>query len=77
MVLITIIMATSVWMVAPGGPLIIVASLPANHLVVALRLASVAEVVMQQGDLVDCRCPSGLGMNRGLPILPRWCRGKV
>ena len=72
-----VVAATSVRMVALGGPLIVVAPSPADHLVVALRLALVAEAVVQQGDPVDCRCPSGLGTNRGLPILLRWCRGKV
>ena len=77
MVLLTVITATSVWMVALGGPLIVVASSPADHLMVTLHLASVAEAVEQQGDLVGYRCPSGLETNRGLPILPRRCRGKV
>ena len=77
MVLSTIVAAASVQVVASSGPLIVVASSPADHLVVALRLTSVAEAVVQQGDPVDCRCPSGLGMNRGLPILLRRCHGKV
>jgi len=44
-VVLTIITATSVRMVAPGGPLIVVASSLADHLMVSLRLALVAEVV--------------------------------
>ena len=46
-VLPTIIAATSVRMVAAGGPLIVVASSPADHLVVTPRLALVTEVVVQ------------------------------
>ena len=53
-VLPTIVAAASVWMVAVGGPLIVVASSPADHLVVVPCLASVVEAVMQQGDPVDC-----------------------
>ena len=59
-VLLTVITATSVRMVAPGRPLIIVASSPADHLMVSLRLALVAEVVEQQGDPGGYRCLSRL-----------------
>ena len=45
-VLPTVAAATSVWVVALGGPIIIVAPSPADHIVVALRLTSVAEVVV-------------------------------
>ena len=76
MVLLAVITATSMRMVAPGGPLIVVALSPADHLVVTLHLTSIAEVVEQQGDPVGYRCPSGLETNRGLPIMPRRCRGK-
>ena len=76
MVLPTIVVTTSVRVVASGGPIIIVAPSPTDHLVVALRLTSVAEVVVHRGGPVGRRCPSGLGTNRGLPILPRRCRGK-
>ena len=51
-VLPTIIAAASVWMVAMGGPLIVVASSPADHIVVALRLATVAEAVVHHGALL-------------------------
>ena len=71
MVLLTVVAATSVRMVAPGGPLTVVAPSSADHLVVALCLALVAEVVVQQGDPVDCWCVSGFGMSRGIPVLPR------
>ena len=76
-VLLTVITATSVWVVAPGGPLVVVASSPADHLMVSLRLASIGEAVKQQGDPVGYRCSSGLGMNRGFPILPGRWRGLV
>ena len=77
MVLLTIITATSVRMVAPGGPLIIVASSPADHLMVSLYLALVAKAVEQQGDPMGYRCPRRLGTYRGFPILPRRCHGKL
>ena len=73
----TVVAATSVRMVALGGPLIVVASSPVDLLVVTLHLASVAEAVEQQGDPMGYRCPSGLGMNRGLPILLMRCQGEV
>ena len=76
MVLPTIIATTLVWVVASSGPLVVVAPSPADHIVVALRLASVIEAVVHRGGLVGCQCPSGLGMNRGLSILLRQCRGK-
>ena len=47
MVLLAIIVAASVRVVTPSGPLIVVASSPADHLVVAPCLALVAEVVVQ------------------------------
>ena len=65
------------WMVASSGPLIVVASSPADHLMVSLHLALVAEAVKWQGDPVDGWRPSRLWTNRGLPILPTWCRGEV
>ena len=45
-VLPTVVAATSMRMVASGGPLIVVALSPADHIVVALRLTSVAEAVV-------------------------------
>ena len=62
-VLLTVIMATPVWMVALGGPLVIVASLPADHLMVCLHLALVVEAVEPQGDPVGYWRPSGLRTN--------------
>ena len=59
-ILLTVIMATSVWMVAPGGPLIVVAPSSANYIVVALRLASDVEAVVDRGDPVGSRYLSGL-----------------
>jgi len=76
-VLSAIVAAAPMWMVASGGPLAVVASSSADHLVVTLRLASVIEAVVDRGDPIDCRHPSRLGMNRGLPILPMWCWGEV
>ena len=46
MVLATVVAAASVWVVASGGPIVIMASSPADHIVVILRLASVAKAVM-------------------------------
>ena len=77
MVFPAIIVATSEWMLAPGRPLIVVAPSPADHLVVALCLASVAEVVQKHGGPVGYRCSSGLGTSRGFPVMPRRCRGQV
>ena len=73
MVFLTVITAAPMRMVASGEPLTIVASSSADHLVVTLHLASVIEAVVDQGDPIDCRHPSGLGTNRGLPILSVWC----
>ena len=50
----TIIAITSVRVVASGGPIIVVASSPADRIVVLLRLASVAEAVVHRGGLVGC-----------------------
>ena len=50
-VLPTAIATTSVRVVASGGPIIIVASSPADHIVVALRLVLVAEAVVHRGGL--------------------------
>ena len=77
MVLPTIIVATLVRMVASDKPLVIVVPLPADHIVVAVCLTSITEAVVHRGDPVGHWCPSGLGMNRGLPILPRRCHGNV
>ena len=49
-VLLTVITATPVWMVALGGPLVIMASSPSDHLMVCLHLALVVEAVEPQGD---------------------------
>ena len=62
-VLLTVITATLVWMVALGGPLVIVVSSPADHLMVCLHLTLVAEVVEPQGDPMGYWRPSGLGTN--------------
>jgi len=50
-VLPTIIATASVRVVTSSGPIVVVASSPADHIVVALRLASVAEAVMHCGGL--------------------------
>ena len=62
-VLLAVVTATSVWMVASSGPLVVVVSSPADYLMVSLRLASIAEAVKQQGDPVGYRRSSGLGTN--------------
>ena len=46
MVLPTVVAATSVWMVASGEPVVVVAPSPTDHIVVLLRLASVTEAVV-------------------------------
>ena len=46
MVLPTIVAATSVRVVASGEPIVVVAPSPTDHIMVVLRLASVAEVVV-------------------------------
>ena len=46
MVLPAVVVATSVRVVASGKPIIVVAPSPTDHIVVALRLASVAEAVV-------------------------------
>ena len=53
----------SVRVVTTGGPMVVVKPSPADHIVVALRLASVAEAVVHRGGPVGCRHPSGLGTN--------------
>ena len=45
-VLPAVIAATSVWLVASGEPIVVVAPSPADHIVVLLCLASVAEAVV-------------------------------
>ena len=45
-VLATVVAGTSVRVVASGGPIIVMASSPADLIVVILRLASVAEAVV-------------------------------
>ena len=45
-VLPTIVATASVWVVALGGPIFVVVSSPTDHIVVVLRLASVAEAVV-------------------------------
>ena len=72
-VFLAVIAATLVHMVASGGPLTVVASSSADHLMVTLRLASVIEAVVDQGDPIDYRHLSRLGTNHGLPILSVWC----
>ena len=44
-VLSAVVAIASVWVVALSGPLIVVASSPADHLMVSLYLASIAEAV--------------------------------
>ena len=45
-VLPAVVAATSVWLVASGEPIVVVAPSPADHIVVLLCLASVAEAVV-------------------------------
>ena len=76
-VLLTFVAIASVRVVASGGSIVVVVPSPADHIVVALHLALVAEAVVHRGGPIGRRCPSGLGTNRGLPILPMRCRGEV
>jgi len=62
-VFLTVILAASMRMVASCGPLTVVAPSPADHLVVALGLASVVKAVVDRGGPVDGRRPSRLEMN--------------
>ena len=75
MVLATVVAAALVRVIASGGPIVVVVSLPADHIMVVLHLTSVAEAVVHREGLVGCRCPSRLETNRGLSILLRRCRG--
>ena len=61
MVLLAVVATASVWVVAPSGPLIVVASSPADHLMVSLHLASIAEAVQKHGDPMGYGARSGLG----------------
>ena len=76
-VLPTVVATTLVWVVASGGPLVVLAPSPTDHIMVALCLASVAKAIVHRGGPIGRWCPSGLRTNRGLPILPRRCRGKL
>ena len=64
MVHLAIVATASVWVVAPSGPLAVVVSSPADHLMVSLHLASIAEVVQKHGDPVGYWRLVGLGMRR-------------
>ena len=70
-VLPTVVATASVRVVASGRPIVVVVPSPADHIVVALCLASIAEAVVHRGGLVGFRCPSRLGIDRGLSILSR------
>ena len=76
-VFLAVVAATSVHMVASGGPLTVVASSSADYLVVSLPLVSIVEAVKEHGDPVSYRCSSRFGTSRGFPVLSRWCRGQV
>ena len=60
-VFLAVVAATSVHMVALGGPLTVVASSSADHLMVSLHLVSIVEAVKKHGDPVGYRCSSRLG----------------
>ena len=77
MVLTAVVATASVWVVAPTGPLVVVPSSPADHLMVSLHLVSIAEVVQKHEDPMGYWRSVGLGTSRGFPVLPRRCRGKV
>ena len=61
MVFLTVISAASMRMVASSGPLPFVAPSPADHLVVALDLASVVEAVVDRGTLLMVGARAGSG----------------
>ena len=44
-VLLAVVATASVWLVAPSGPLVVVPSSPADHLMVPLHLTSIAKAV--------------------------------
>ena len=74
-VLPTIIATASMRMVASGGPLIVVAPSPTDHIVVALRLASVAERSCTEGALRQS-CTEGVlscrdGAEAHFEVFPR------
>ena len=77
MVLLAVIAAASVRVVTPSGPFVVVASSPADHLMVSLCLTSIAEVVQKHRGPMGYRCSSGIGTNRGFPIVPRRGCGQV
>ena len=77
MVFLAVVAATSVHMVASGGPLTVVASSSTDHLVVSLPLVSIVEAVKEHGDPVSYRCSSRFRTSRGFPVLLRWCHGQV
>ena len=76
MVLPTIVATTSVWVVALGGPIVVVAPSPADHIMIALRLVSIVEAIMHRGGLVGFGCLTRPWTNRGLSILSRRCHGQ-
>ena len=73
-VFLAVVAATSVHMVASGGPLTVVASSSADYLMVSLPLVSIVEAVKEHGDPVSYRCSSRFRTSRGFPVLSRWCR---
>ena len=70
-VLPTVVATASVRAVAMDRPLIVMVPPPADHIMDALCLASVAKVIVHRGDPVGHWCPSRLRMNLGLSTLPR------
>jgi len=76
-VLPAIVATASVQVVTSGGPIVVVAPSPADHIVVALRLASVAEAVVHRGGPEAVVHRGGLeavvhrGLFRGVPAPSR------
>ena len=64
-VLFTVVATASVWVVAPGGS-VVVAPSPADYFVVALCLALVSRSIAYRGGPVDRRRASSLGTDRGI-----------
>ena len=73
-VLTAVVATASVWVVAPGGS-VVVAPSPANYFVVALCLALVSRSIAHRGGPVGCRRASRLGKDRGILALARLRRG--
>jgi len=60
-VLLAVVATASVRVVVLGGPIVVVAPSPADHIMVTLRLTSVAEAVVHRGALLAFGARAGSG----------------